>query len=61
MFNSGYDYIVIRDKIPLHIRVWTCKNCNSVLDRDINASINIRNFALADALGHSVVLRVPAF
>ena len=55
--HCGY----ICDKMPLHIRVWTCKNCNSVLDRDINASINIRNIALADALGHSVVLRVPTF
>ena len=24
-------------------------------DRDLNASLNIRNFALADALGHSAV------
>ena len=26
-------------------------SCNLVEDRDVNASINIRNFALADALG----------
>ena len=28
-------------KKPLHIRQWVCPECGSVLDRDINASINI--------------------
>lgn len=28
-------------KKPLHIRQWICPECGSVLDRDINASINI--------------------
>ena len=28
-------------KKPLHIRQWICPKCGSVLDRDINASINI--------------------
>lgn len=32
-FNSG--------KKPLHIREWTCENCNCQHDRDINASVNI--------------------
>ena len=32
-FNSG--------KKALHIREWTCENCGSYHDRDINASINI--------------------
>lgn len=40
------------DKLPLHIREWTCPNCKESLDRDTNASINIRNIALADALGY---------
>jgi len=31
--------------------LFECPNCNLVEDRDVNASINIRNFALADALG----------
>ncbi|RXS90690.1 MULTISPECIES: RNA-guided endonuclease TnpB family protein [Acinetobacter] len=42
-------------KLPLSIREWQCLDCETVHDRDLNASLNIRNFALADALGHSAV------
>lgn len=28
-------------KKPLHVRVWTCKECGTVLDRDYNAAVNI--------------------
>lgn len=31
-------------------RSWTCPNCQSVLDRDVNAAINIKNFALKNIL-----------
>lgn len=37
-FNSG--------KKPLSVRHWTCENCGSHHDRDINASINILNEGL---------------
>jgi putative transposase len=30
---------------PLHIRVWTCGACGAVLDRDINAAVNIAKAA----------------
>jgi len=33
-------------KKELDIREWTCSNCGSVLDRDINAAINIKNEGL---------------
>ena len=32
--------------LPLDIRNWTCEKCNTNHDRDINASINIRNEGL---------------
>ena len=38
------------EKLPLSVRLFECPSCNLVEDRDVNASINIRNFALADAL-----------
>jgi len=34
------------DEMPLHIRKWTCRNCKSEHDRDINAAINLKNYAL---------------
>ncbi|MER7988486.1 RNA-guided endonuclease TnpB family protein [Streptomyces noursei] len=30
---------------PLHVRVWTCKECGTVLDRDINAAVNVAKAA----------------
>ncbi|MGW2109191.1 RNA-guided endonuclease InsQ/TnpB family protein [Streptomyces sp. NPDC001948] len=30
---------------PLHIRVWTCRACGAVLDRDINAAVNVAKAA----------------
>ena len=30
----------------LSVRTWTCPSCNAVHDRDINASINLRNEAI---------------
>lgn len=36
---------------PLHIRTWTCNNCDSVHDRDVNAAINIENEGLRIAGG----------
>ncbi|MFE1961910.1 RNA-guided endonuclease InsQ/TnpB family protein [Streptomyces sp. NPDC059479] len=30
---------------PLHIRVWECRACGAVLDRDINAAVNVAKAA----------------
>ena len=34
------------ESLPLDVRTWTCEHCQTTHDRDINASINIRNEAL---------------
>jgi len=36
----------INKELTLKDREWSCPDCGSVLDRDLNASINIKNFAL---------------
>lgn len=35
----------IKKDLELKDRIWTCPECNSILDRDINAAINILKFA----------------
>ena len=36
----------VNNNLTLKEREWTCESCNSQLDRDVNAAINIRNFGL---------------
>lgn len=43
------------NNLALSVRNWECPNCKTNHDRDINAANNIRQQALADALGLSVV------
>jgi len=50
---SGCGYVV--GKMPLHIRAWTCPECGTEHDRDVNAAINIKAAGLAVlALGENV-------
>ena len=39
-----------RQKMPLDARTYECPECGQVIDRDLNAAINIRNFALRNIL-----------
>ena len=38
----------IKSDLKLSDREWTCNKCNMIHDRDINASINIRNMAFTN-------------
>lgn len=38
----------VKDKLNLSQRTWTCTNCNTKHDRDINAAINIKQMGLRD-------------
>lgn len=33
----------INEELTCDVRIWACENCGSILDRDINAAINILN------------------
>jgi len=51
--NCGY----INKELTLKDRSWTCPSCNSVLDRDVNAAINIKSFALKNYLSGEHTLK----
>lgn len=40
--------------LTLADRIYKCKNCNTVLDRDLNAAINIKNFGLLKHSGKGI-------
>ena len=47
----------INKELTLKDRKWTCNCCSSVLDRDINAAINIKSFALKNYLSGEHTLK----
>jgi len=47
----------INRELTLNDRSWTCPKCNSVIDRDVNASINIKSFALKNHLSGEHTLK----
>ena len=51
--NCGH----INKELTLKDRSWTCPKCNSLLDRDVNAAINIKSFALKNNLSGEHTLK----
>jgi len=47
----------INKELTLKDREWTCPKCGVVLDRDVNASINIKSFALKNNLSEEHTLK----
>jgi len=47
----------INKELTLKDREWTCPVCTSVLDRDVNAAINIKSFALKNQLSGEHTLK----
>jgi putative transposase len=47
----------INKELTLKDREWACPKCNSVLDRDVNAAINIKSFALKNNLSGEHTLK----
>lgn len=43
-----------RKKIGLNERVYKCDSCGNKMDRDVNAAINIRNFAMRKLISNTV-------
>lgn len=41
--HCGY----VNSELKLSDREWTCPNCNSKLDRDLNAAINVKKVGLS--------------
>lgn len=47
----------INKELALKDRIWTCNTCNSILDRDVNAAINIKAIAIRDYLNGGHILK----
>lgn len=54
------------DALLLSQREWTCEDCHTTLDRDVNAAINLKNYAVSSTVkargeegsGHDVRIKV---
>ena len=44
-----------RQKMPLDVRVYVCPNCGAEIDRDLNASLNIKCFSILNTSGREEI------
>lgn len=44
----------VKSKLPLHVRVFACGECGLVIDRDLNAALNLAALAAAGSTGTGV-------
>jgi putative transposase len=40
----------VTDELPLSARHWKCQNCEIIHDRDLNAAINLANYAVSSTV-----------
>ncbi len=40
----------LQDDLPLSVRTWTCPACNTTHDRDVNAAINLAQYAVSSTV-----------
>ncbi len=51
--RCGYKHVDLK----LADRIWTCPNCEEMHDRDLLAAHNIKQFALAERVGHTLCVK----
>jgi len=40
----------ITEELPLSVREWTCNSCHTQHDRDLNAAINLKKYAVSSTV-----------
>ena len=51
----------VNQELTLPDREWTCKSCSAIIDRDLNAAVNVHNRGLSDLSAESVDHRRGGF